>query len=50
MARPTPVLPAVASMMVPPGLSQPRRSASLIMARPTRSLTLPPGFSDSTLT
>ena len=50
MARPTPVLPAVASMMVPPGRSQPRCSASAIMARPTRSLTLPPGLSDSTLT
>ena len=32
MARPTPVLPAVASMMVPPGRSQPRRSASATMA------------------
>src|SRR5579883_479088 len=37
-------------MMVPPGRSQPRCSASWIMARPTRSLTLPPGLSDSALT
>src|SRR5262245_25942896 len=37
-------------MMVPPGRSQPRRSASAIMAMPTRSLTLPPGLLDATLT
>src|SRR5215831_3915738 len=49
MAKPTPVLPAVASMIVPPGRSQPRLSASAIMAMATRSLTLPPGFMDSTL-
>jgi hypothetical protein len=46
-ARPTPVLPAVASMIVPPGRSQPRRSASSTIATPTRSLMLPPGLSDS---
>ena len=49
-ARPTPVLPAVASMIVPPGCSQPRRSASSTIATPTRSLMLPPGLSDSSLT
>ena len=49
-ARPTPVLPAVPSMIVPPGCSQPSRSASSTMATPTRSLMLPPGLSDSSLT
>src|SRR5213594_3411463 len=36
-------------MMVPPGRSWPVRSASSIMVRPIRSLTLPPGFSSSSL-
>src|SRR5437867_10520438 len=49
MASPMPVLPLVGSTSVPPGLSTPRRSASSTMATAMRSLTLPPGFSDSTL-
>src|SRR5205807_1144984 len=49
MARPCPVLPEVGSMMVPPGRSLPVRSASSTMVRPIRSLTLPPGFSCSSL-
>src|SRR5512133_1447260 len=45
MARPTPVLPAVGSMMVlRPGLIWPRASAARIMPTPMRSFTLPPGF------
>src|SRR3954454_11827101 len=44
MARPTPVLPEVGSMMVPPGPSSPSRSAASIIATAGRSLTLPPGF------
>ena len=50
IARPIPVFPLVASMIVPPGLRRPSRSAASIMLRPMRSLTLPPGFSDSSFT
>ena len=49
MARPWPVLPLVGSMMVPPGLSSPSRSAASIIGRPMRSLTEPPGLSISSL-
>ena len=49
MARPWPVLPLVGSMMVPPGLSRPARSAASIIGRPMRSLTEPPGLSISIL-
>ena len=49
-ARPMPVLPAVASIIVPPGLSSPDDSAASIMANPTRSLIDPPGLCDSSLT
>jgi hypothetical protein len=44
-----PVFPLVGSMMVPPGLRIPRRSASSIMAMPMRSLTLPRGLKNSHL-
>jgi len=44
-----PVLPLVGSTSVAPGLSVPFFSASAIIARPMRSLTLPPGFRLSTL-
>ena len=44
-----PVLPDVGSTIVPPGLSQPRRSASSTIRMPIRSLTEPPGFSISIL-
>ena len=37
-ARPTPVLPLVASTIVPPGFSRPFFSASSIMTEPIRSL------------
>ena len=47
-ASPIPVLPLVGSTMVPLGLSFPCRSASLIMLRQIRSLTLPPGLKNST--
>ena len=47
MARPMPVFPLVGSMMTAPGLSSPCFSASFIMLRQMRSLTLPPGFRDS---
>src|SRR5262245_5906716 len=47
MARPMPVLPLVGSTTVAPGLSTPRRSASSIIPTAVRSLTLPPGLSDS---
>ena len=43
-ANPRPVLPAVASMMVPPGSSVPSRSAASIIDLPMRSLIEPPGF------
>src|SRR5438046_1727810 len=48
MASPMPVLPLVGSTSVPPGFSAPPRSASSTMATAMRSLTLPPGFNDST--
>ena len=44
-----PVLPAVPSTTVPPGLSTPRRSASRMMASAARSLIDPPGFMNSAL-
>ena len=47
IANPTPVLPEVASTMVPPGRRSPRRSASSMIAIPMRSLTEPPGFKNS---
>ena len=47
MARPTPVLPLVASTIVPPGLSVPARSCDSIIGMPTRSFTLPPGLKKS---
>src|SRR5664279_4927535 len=50
MARPTPVLPAVGSMMVlTPGWIWPRASAARIMPTPMRSFTLPPGLRYSSL-
>ena len=49
MQRPMPVLPAVPSTIVPPGLSLPERTASKIMASAARSLTEPPGFMNSAL-
>ena len=49
MARPWPVLPDVGSMIVPPGLSRPARSAASIIGSPMRSLTEPPGLSVSSL-
>ena len=45
-----PVLPEVASTMVWPGLSRPRRSASSMMPIARRSFTEPPGLKYSTLT
>ena len=44
-----PVLPAVPSTTTPPGFSMPRCSASVMMARPARSFTEPPGFMNSAL-
>ena len=44
-----PVLPLVGSTMVAPGVRRPLRSASSIIARQMRSLTLPPGLNDSSL-
>src|SRR5665647_2776391 len=50
MASAMPVLPLVGSMIVVlPGAIRPSRSAASIMARPMRSLTLPPGLNDSSL-
>ena len=49
MASPTPVLPDVGSMMVPPGFSSPLASAASIIATAIRSLTEPPGLKYSTL-
>jgi hypothetical protein len=49
MASPTPVLPEVGSTIVPPGFSAPSRSACSTIASAGRSLTLPPGFSISSL-
>src|SRR5438552_10311677 len=42
-----PVFPAVGSTMVEPGRRRPRFSASWIMPSAARSLTLPPGFRNS---
>ena len=47
IASPTPVLPLVASTMVPPGFNVPARSWDSIMGIPTRSFTLPPGLKKS---
>src|SRR5215217_1355606 len=47
MARPMPVLPLVGSMMMLFFLRMPFFSASSIMARPMRSLMLPPGLARS---
>src|SRR5689334_11689364 len=44
-----PVLPLVASTIVPPGLSSPERSAALTMDTPIRSLTEAAGFWNSSL-
>jgi hypothetical protein len=49
IASPTPVLPEVGSMMVPPGPSSPSRSAASIIETAIRSLIDPPGFMYSTL-
>ena len=45
-----PVLPAVASIIVPPGFSSPDFSASSMIESPIRSLIEPPGLLDSNLT
>src|SRR5262249_37020289 len=42
--NPTPVVPEVPSMIVPPGLILPACSAASNMVMPMRSFTLPPGF------
>ena len=44
MASAMPVLPLVASTMVPPGLSSPDASAASIIETPMRSLTLLAGL------
>src|SRR5215831_11865305 len=49
MARPTPVLPEVGSMIVPPGRNCPDASAASTMRSAIRSLTDPPGLKYSTL-
>ena len=49
MARPTPVLPEVGSMMVDPGLSNPATSAASNMDSAMRSLMEPPGLLRSLL-
>ena len=49
MASPTPVLPDVGSMIVPPGGSAPDASAASTMRSAIRSLTDPPGLKYSTL-
>src|SRR5678816_837149 len=49
IARPIPVLPLVPSMIVPPGLSSPCRSASSIIFTAIRSLMLLPGLNVSIL-
>jgi len=46
--RPTPVLPEVASTIVPPGFSSPLFSAPSIIAIAARSLMLKPGLRYST--
>src|SRR5574338_1725333 len=48
MARPTPVLPEVASTIVPPGFSRPDCSASVMILSPMRSFIEPPGLKNST--
>ena len=48
-ASPMPVLPAVPSTIVPPGLSAPEAMASWMMASAARSFTEPPGFMNSAL-
>ena len=48
-ARPMPVLPAVPSTIVPPGLSAPRATASRTIQSAARSLTDWPGFRNSAL-
>src|SRR6185369_17502688 len=50
IARPMPVLPEVGSMIVPPGLRAPERSASSTMDSAMRSLIEPPGLLRSDLT
>ena len=45
-----PVFPAVASIIVPPGLSSPDFSASSMIVRPILSLIEPPGFWFSSFT
>ena len=47
MARAMPVLPEVASTIVPPGFSWPDFSAASIIATPIRSLTEFAGFAPS---
>ena len=49
IASPTPVLPEVGSTKTVSLLMRPSFSAFSIIAKPTRSLTLPPGLKDSTL-
>jgi hypothetical protein len=49
IASPIPVLPEVPSMIVPPGLSRPARSASSIMRTAMRSLIELPGLTVSIL-
>jgi hypothetical protein len=49
MASPTPVLPEVGSMIVPPGRSAPEASAASTMRSAMRSFTDPPGLKYSTL-
>src|SRR3954452_10633440 len=49
IARPVPVLPEVGSMIVPPGLSRPSRSAASISRTATLSLIEPPGLNSSSL-
>ena len=44
IASATPVLPLVPSTIVPPGLSEPSRSARSMIGRPIRSFTDPPGL------
>ena len=49
IASPTPVFPLVGSIMVAPGFSAPRASASSIIERATLSFTLPAGLKASSL-
>src|SRR6266849_3812019 len=48
-ARPMPVLPAVASTIVPPGVRRPSFSAARMIPLAARSFTLPPGLRYSNL-